>query len=385
MRTWTSRPLIVSLSVFVFLILTCLQTYYCFVRPVVSPDTFAYVAIIEDGTPQQFADGVRACALDVPGPKSDCDAQIADPTIREIESYSASDFQEFLRFYRVKPLYTGISKVTHLLSKTSPLVTLRIVSAGCYLIICITVALWLAVHLSVSAACLLAFLLCCTAPVLSLGKFLLPDALLTALLLGVTYLVLYKVKSLGLQIGLLATLPFARTDTLIYALLFAMSSIIRSPKPKETKALWLVGLLAGAAALNLLLQRITHSLSFVILFNHSFLTWTPPSSYPTLRLSVHDYLRTVLEGGFKTIALNYPWPFLFSVLALASDKLPRMLRDLVWVSLTTAVARLVFFPNMEQRYYTWLLMITVIASIISCAEQSPPGRSWLRKPALVAT
>ena len=378
----SSQPnrILSAVSVLLFLALLAGQSLYCFARAKAGLDSFVYVSLLNGGTQDAFLQAGDACTPQVPGPHSECEIGHSDG-FREVAAYTPTDFATFLRFYRVKPLYTFAASVLEHGLRIPAFVALRALSAISYFVLGLTLALWLARHLTIPAACLVAMLIACTTPVLDLGKFLLPDAFSAALLMVVLYAVLYLTGKLWVQLLLLALLPLARPDNLLFCGLLGLALIYRATPDRRTLLLRWAALAACAVVLNSTLQHLTHALPFAVLFDHSFLADTPPSTYATMRLSLHDSLHTIASLGFKTIALDFPLPLLFAALALADTRLWQPLRDLVLVAALTCFARLLLFPNMEERYYTWFTIIAALGAAIALAGLLPAGPSWFRKPA----
>lgn len=97
-------------------------------------------------------------------------------------------------------------------------------------------------------------------------------------------------------------------------------------------------------------------------------------------MPVHDYLHALLSGGTRALEINFPLPLLLSVLALLCARFSRPLRDLLLVSMMTAFLRLLLWPNMEQRFYTWYLLIAAAACACLIGEALSLKKSRLRAP-----
>jgi len=88
-----------------------------------------------------------------------------------------------------------------------------------------------------------------------------------------------------------------------------------------------------------------------------------------------------LYYGFKTIVLDFPLSMILAVLALADAKSWRPMRDLVIASILTLFGRLILFPDMEERYYTWFLLVAMVGAIASLSGRWADQDSWLvRRP-----
>ncbi len=377
MRQPAARILSAS-SFLLFAVLLFAQGFYCFSRPISPLDSMVYVSILEGGGQQAFRHAGSVCSVEVPGPRSECEIT-STPTFNEIANYSDADFATFIRFYQVKPLYIWMAKGVRGLLHLTGFVALRVVSAVSFIVIGAIVFLWLRRHLSTPAASLIALVISAASPVQGLGKLLLPDGFSTALLLIAVYAILYLARTLWVQLAILAVLPLARPDNILFCVILGAFLIFRATPVRNALVPRLIGLVVAAGLLNTLLARATHALSYVVLFNHSFLAWTPPSTYPALHLSAHDFLHTLAYFGFLTVAIHFPLPLFFAALALADRTSWRPLRDLVAATLLTSVARLLLFPNMEERYYTWVFILCAVAMTITVAERLPAWQSWFRR------
>ncbi len=351
---------------------------YCFERPMAGPDSLVYVSLVERSTQADFREAARVCTSQVPGPHNGCELEDSNFS-REIGSYTSSEFVTFLRFYEVKPLYTWTAKLLHRGLDLPAFVALRLVSSLSYLVIGCTLAFWLRNYLSVPAACLCALLIVALPPVISIGKFLLPDAFSTALMLPVIYIILYRTQRLGVQLLLLAILPLARPDNILFTALWGATIVSRATVAPRTRMLRLAMVAVGCSLLNTVLQRSTHALPYAVLFNHSFVSFTPPSTYPQVHLTIEQYVHSVIVFGLKTVVLHLPLPVLFSVLTLADASSWRPIRDLVAVSMTTALVRVVLFPAQEERYYTWFLVIAAAGAAATMGQLAQAPNSWFRR------
>jgi hypothetical protein len=363
--------------ILLFAMLLMAEAVYSFHRPKSGLDTVFYVSLLDHGSQEAFRSAVASCDAQLPVAFNGCDSmQDVRP---EIAAYNSADYATMLRFYTVKPLYLWVARLLAHLARGNGFLALRLTSVGSYIVIGLMLALWLRRHLSTAAACMVALLLATTPQVLDLAKWLLPDGLSLAVMLPVIYLVLYVVRGTWLRLALLAILPLARPDNLLFCVLWAALLLWRGSP--SLKVAWpkVVGLLAGAVAYNAILGRATHALSYTIFFTRSFLRWTPPATYPALQLHLHDYLRVVAVYGTLSVVRYFAFTLLFAAFALASPTLWRPLRDLLLAALAATFARLLLFPGPEERYYVWLLVIAAVCAAASLSELLPRG-SWFRAP-----
>jgi len=359
------------------------EGFYCFERPTATPDTLIYVSMLEQSTQADFQNAVRDCTTQVPGPHGACESA-GSGFAREIMSYSPAEYATFLRFYEVKPLYTWTALLVHRELHLPAFISLRLISSISFIVVGFTILLWLLQSLSIPAACLCSLLIMALPPVIALGKFLLPDAFSTALMLPVIYIVLYRARELGVQLFLLAILPLARPDNILFAGLWGMTLIFRATPDRHQRVLRLAGAAVGYLLLNTILQRFTHALPYAVLFNHSFLSFAPPSTYPQTHLAVRDFLRVTTTLGLKTILLHFALPTLFALFALADPDSCKCLRDLVKVSLSVAFGRVLLYPSPEERYYTWFLIIAAAAAAVMLGLFTSTSGGWFTRADLLA-
>ena len=329
-------------------------------RPAVDLDSLAYSALLDPDHRSGFIDAPRACASQVPGPNVLC----GETTLfKSIVSLSDKPFNTFLSFYQVKPIYLLIAKVLHRQLHLRSFVALRVISSTSFTIIALVLGLWLARHFPPLIACVLALFISATAPILALGKSLLPDAFSDAMLLFVLYTILYVTSKLWLQISLLALLPLARIDNIVFMLVFGGVLLYRATPRANGAFLKVTVFVLGCFCYNSFLQHITHASSYTTLYSYTFLNWTLGSPSPRLLLS--PYLRNEARNGALAILVNLPWALLFSTFSLINRRLWRPMKDLLLAALATCGLRLILFPLMEQRFYTWFLLIAVLSAAVS--------------------
>jgi hypothetical protein len=358
-----------------FAILLLADVYGCFQRPRTGLDTVFYVSLLHGGSQDAFRTAVATCDDQLPVAYNGCDSM--EEIRPEIAAYSPADYATMLRFYTVKPMYVWVAGLIARVVHGNGFLALRLTSVLSFLAIGLMLALWLRRHLSTPAACLVALLLANTPQVMDLGKWLLPDGLSLALMLPAIYLILYVVRSTWIKLVLLAILPLARPDNLIFCVLWATILVWRStPRYRWAN---IAALAAAAVAYNAILGHATHALSYTIFFHRSFLRWTSPSTYPALHLHLRDYLRVVAVEATKSVVRYFGFTLLFATFALASPTLWRPLRDLLLAALAATFARLLLFPGPEERYYVWLLIIAAVTAAAAFSQLLPRG-SWFRAP-----
>jgi hypothetical protein len=353
-------------AVLLFLVVMVCDAVYC-VRHAAAPiDSMAYASLTSGVAGNTFGAEVQEWLKDVGVPVLGYSDQ-TDQSVIITSEYSAESYRQFLRFYEVKPAYVFLLRRLHRNLHMSVFGAMKTVSVASFLGMGIVLWFWFREHFSVVMASLLAITLMNTQFVLTLGKMLLPDGFSVALLLLAVYLLLYlRNKWPGAVV--LFLLPVVRPDNLIFACLFAAALLWRTRYPVKTRLRYVLLLLAGCAALYLVMQKLTHPLPWAALFYHSSLGWTDPSTYAGLHISLHAYLRVLVSFGGRALLLHFPLALFFAALALAGRNVARPLRDLVWVSVATVSIRLLLFPSMEERFYTWFLLVCAIAAACNLGE-----------------
>jgi hypothetical protein len=364
------------LAVIGFLLCLAAESFYCFERPMVTLDTFAYVSIVDRTGPEGFGDVASRCLTELHGEHTLCGPLATPKVVRQFASYSVEDFQTFLRFYRVKPLYTFVVGEIHDRLHVSAYTALRLVSSLSFGLMGLVVWWWLAEYLSPEAASLTTILLMSVLQVQNLGKFLLPDAFSAALLLLGTYLLIYS-KRVWPGLLVLFLLPMARPDNIFYVMFLLLALVWRAELPQQRKLGTMLAVCVGCAAYSLVLQRATHTLPYPILFAHSFGDAGDPSSFADVHFSFKQYLRVLAVSGGKTLLIELPAPLLLATLAIANDRGWSVLRDVVRAACAAVALRVVMFPAMEERYYTWLFVLSGVV-VIASVGHSVREDSWFR-------
>jgi hypothetical protein len=365
------------LAVALFVLCVAAESFYCFERPMVTLDTFAYVSIVDGTGPEAVQDIASRCLTELHGEHTLCGPLAESEGTQHLGRYSAADFRTFLRFYRVKPLYTFLVGQLHERLHVSAYTALRLVSSMSFAAIGLVVWWWLAEYLSPAAASLMTVLLLSVLQVQNIGKFLLPDAFSAALLLLGTYLLLYG-RRLWPGLIVLFLLPLARPDNIFYVMFLLLALLWRAEMLQRHKVWTMLAVCVGCAAYTLLLQRATHTLPYAILFAHSFGDASDPSSFAGVHFSFRQYLRVLAVSGGKTLLIDLPAPLLLATLAIANDRGWCVLRDVVRAACAAVALRVVMFPAMEERYYTWLLLLSGVVVIVSTAQSIGEEGSWFK-------
>ena len=362
-------------AVLAFVLVMLCDAVYCARHAAAPIDSIAYASLTSGELGNTFGAEVQEWLQIVGAPVQGYSYQ-TDQSVIITSQYSAANYRQLLRFYEVKPAYIFLLKRLHRDLHLSVFGAMKTVSVASFLTMGVVLWFWFREHFSTVIASLLAITLMNTQFVLMLGKMLLPDGFSVALLLLAVYLLLYlRNKWPGAVV--LFLLPVVRPDNLIFACLFAAMLLWRSPYPVKARVRFLTLLLVGCAAMYLIMQRLTHPLPWAALFYHSSLGWTDPSSYASLHVSLHAYLGVLVSFGGRALLLHFPLALFFAALALAGRNISRPLRDLVWVSMATVCIRLLLFPSMEERFYTWFLLVCAIAAactlgqLLKLAKPSP--------------
>lgn len=339
-----------------FLLVLLAETAYCYLHPVAYFDTFAYVSLqrrVADGN--DFGAVGRSCAAALPGAYNGCGAATSSEVFAQAAALSPEEYPAFLRFYTVKPMYNLLAGAVRTVLGVDAWRALRVVSAGSFLLIGLVCMWWLRRLVSPALAAIGALCLVSLPVTLGLGRGLLPDALLTALLVLGAALLSGRRWVAGAGVLLLATL--VRADALL--LLGAAGSLLiwRNTGPGRRRLQSLGGFAAAFGGWAVLLRLSTGSYPWRVLFVHSFLAWTPPSGYPDLQVTLREYLQVMSSNGIRTVLFCLPLPLLLAAIALAGRRRCTPERELVWAGLAAVLLRLLLYPGVEERYYVWLTLI----------------------------
>jgi hypothetical protein len=343
------------------------EAAYCWSRPTAFFDTMAYVAIVEGGG-NDFAVAEAECAAQVPGPWSACAEVASMPMTRQVEAYSAADFAQYLRFYTVKPLYTGLAAGLHRWFRVDAFVGLRMISVSSFVLIGVVCWAWLREHLPVAVAPIAAFWMMAMEPVLGLGKDLLPDGLSTALVLLGVYLLLYRSpKWMGASALGLALL--VRPDNMLLLLCLGVVWLGRGEKDERRRLMKVGGFAVGCVAVSLVLGRLTGAVSWAVLFRRSFFELIPPERFAQAHVSLREYGHVLASNGVRTVMFCLPVAALLATFVLLGRRVAT-LRMLVGASAAAVILRVVRYPGVEERYYVWFLLVCAIAAACVMAEST---------------
>lgn len=370
---------VISLAAFVLFACGLLaEGVFCYRRAVAWFDTLAYVSIAESGPAAGGPDAFRAagqeCFAQLEYRHSGC-VEATSFMNGAVLSYSAADFATFLRFYRVKPLFTWLLTAMHRSARMNTYTAVRVICAGSFVMTGVVLWLWLKEHLSVAAASLCALCLVSSPPVVHLGRNLVPDGFSTFLLLLAAYLLLYR-RPRGWGIAVLMLLPLARMDNILFVFFFAGALIAGSGRPWRRRAELLALLTLGCVAAGVALARATHALPWAVLFKRSFIAWIDPASFASTHVTAREYLQVLASHGTRALTLYFPVSILLAALALADRRSWRPLRLLVLGSAAAVAARLVVYPGAEERYYVWFFLVAAVAACAVVGQMASGDRSW---------
>ena len=274
-----------------FVLVLTAESAYCFLHPIAYFDTFAYVSLqhrLADAN--NFAAAGRSCPSILPGAYNGCAAVTSSAIFEQAASLNSRDYATFLRFYTVKPLYNALAgTVLHALP-IDMWRALRLISAGSFLLVGMLCVLWLRRLTGPAMASLGAIFLVSLPGTIGLGRALLPDALLTTLLLAGAFLLLFQPRRWWLGAGVLALATLVRSDALLFGMVLGALLIWqRSDQQKRWRRLGTLALISAGWAFTL--AWATDALPWRVLFFHSFVAWTPPAEYLSLHVSPREYLR----------------------------------------------------------------------------------------------
>ncbi len=351
-----------------FLLALAAETGYCFLHPVAYFDTMAYVSLQRSIQGENDFGAVGAgCGAALPGAYAGCGAVRSSEVFAQAAALSPSEYRMFLRFYTVKPLYNRLAAFFSLAFRRDSWWALRSISAGSFALLGLLLVVWLRRLVSPAIASAGALCLMSLPGVIAIGRGLLPDALLTLLvLLGAYIVVCWPMRWwAGAAILMLATL--VRSDALLFAVLLGAVTIFRRSPSGTVRWTRLAVLLGSATAWWLALGAATGALPWRVLFVHSFLAWTPPAAYLALKVSVREYLGVMRSNGVRTVLFCLPLPGLLAVLALHKRRRWTAMQEVVWAGLVAVTLRVLLYPGVEERYYVWLTLLAGVGALATVA------------------
>lgn len=289
-------------------------------------------------------------------------------------STTPEHFAQQLPIYRIKPLYVGLTWLTHAagIAPTLSQAT-SLVSAASFAALALVLLYWKPRQLGRSSWLLALFALGWLGewPLVSLARLSTPDALATLLLTAGVTALLKHYRALAAALLLLAVA--ARVESLLMVLMLAGFSFafLRMELFTRVQAV-LLG--AGVAALYLLIQHFAQPYPYSTLFYYSFIHKTPTPAEYTGGLSWQQY-SGVLKWGVQKLIVDARFQAMCALSLLAAfswymrpqgERLYAWLLVLAWANL---MLRFVLYPAWgDTRYFysNYLLML------ISCAELLPP-------------
>lgn len=229
------------------------------------------------------------------------------------------------------------------------LVGLRVISAGCFFVTALVLLLW--THEAILSALLLL-----TPPVLNMGRMVTADPLSTAIIILALF-ALVRGRAL-LSACLLIASIWVRPDNVILVMILLIWIIWH----RQGHSI-LVGIGAAVALLStVLVNRITGLYGWQVLMQHGFIKpEVDPLTHP-VAIDLSGYLHAL--AGLRAIPYTSMTIFLF-IAAAAWKLLPRdsTNRKLIPAILATAIARLLIFPNCDDRYFVWAYLFGAVALI----------------------
>lgn len=269
-------------------------------------------------------------------------------------------FTEQLGLFRVKLGYVASGYV--LWRAGLPILTgLRLVSAGCFFIIGLTILAW-------TQDAVLSPVLLLTPPVLSMGRMVTADPLSTTVVIFALF-ALAKRRNL-LAASLLIVCILVRSDNMILAFVFFAGMIWRQRFRFSIGALFVVLAVIATALIN----RYSGAAGWRVIMQHSFVKPViEPISHPIL-ISLSAYLHALV--GLRAIPYTFMTVWILGAAAVWK-LLPRksIFRDLLPLTGLYILIRLVIFPNFDDRFFVWAYLLSGIALIrragspISTAEE----------------
>jgi len=261
---------------------------------------------------------------------------------------NADHYVQQLAFYRVKFGYIAIGYAMWR-SGLPVLAGLRLVSAFCFAALGLVVLAW--THKAALSAILLL-----TPPVLDLGRFVTPDALSTVII--VSAMLLFTRKKYLPAVCLLVFSLLIRFDGFVFVLILLIWMVW------QRRISFSLGAVFGAlvVAESVLMNRIAAYYGWRVLMQHSFIKPEIEPAIHPVGISLAGYLHAIV--GLRVIPYTFMTMFVLMA-AIAWKRLPSKsaLHHLLLVAGISILARLVIFPNVEDRYFAWAYLLAAVALI----------------------
>jgi hypothetical protein len=265
-------------------------------------------------------------------------------------------FAEQMGLFRAKLGYVALGYV--LWRAGLPiLVGLRLISAACFLSMALVLLLW-------THEAMLSALLLLTPPVLNMGRMVTADPLST-MVITLALFALARGRVL-LSVCLLIGSIWARPDHVILVMIL-LAWVVWDKQCHP-----LSGAMSAAVALlsAVLVNRIAGLYGWRVLMQHGFIKpEVDPLTHP-VAIDLSGYLHAL--AGLRTIP--YTSMTMFALIAVAAwMRMPRnsVFHKLLPVIATSTVARLLIFPNFDDRYFVWAYLFGAIALIrAACSRGS---------------
>jgi hypothetical protein len=358
LSTTTNKPPMIQnwfgcsgLALFLYTVFCVALTTAAYLRPLPTFDRYLYagaIASLRYSDPATIHDIARAEFDAQPSPFQ-FESVASEPYFADVHE-NFDHFVQQLGFYRVKLGYVAAGYA--LWRAGLPiLVGLRLISAFCFLIVAFLVLAW-------TRDVILSSLLLLTPSVLTMGRMVTVDPLSTTVVLFALF-AFAKQKDVLAAILLVASV-LLRFDNLL--LVIIMLAWIVWQKHFSLS----LGVLFGALALGCVAFT-SHFSSYYgwrVLMQHSFIKpEIEPIKHP-VSITFAGYLHAVTE--LRVIPYTYMTIWLFIAVAAWRRLPPKSAsRDLLLLAGVCTLARLVIYPNVEDRYFWWAYLLAGIALIQS--------------------
>ncbi|MDV3309258.1 MAG: hypothetical protein LOY03_10630 [Cyclobacteriaceae bacterium] len=356
-----------TLAVVAYLVAVSVLLAFCYARPSYNWDMLAYAAVVlDDGevSPEALHAEVYSIASEeIPAEAYSMLVDTSHPLRKEVLE-SPERFYQFLSFFRIKPLYTGMCSAFHALGVPLMKATVFPSTISIFLLSLLlffrfsrTVPFWVAGVLGLSVIC--------APPVIEAARLSTPDALSTLILVGALVLYLQRAQAFWYLL-LLAVAVLVRLDNVIPATVLLFLLIVRESREEEHK-----GIILPAACLLVLFFAYSYLILRYAEYNHGFNEF-----YGGLagkwKVLVSDAVR-----GLKTLQTSYvaiggiSFVVLFYRNGFRLSGLNR--NQLVFVAATIAfLARYVLFPDLTTRFFLWyyiLCWIFIVEGIVGSGQR----------------
>ncbi len=358
------------LALVAYLVAVIALLVFCYVKPLYNWDMLAYAAVIvDDGEVSHDALQAEVYHMAAEQVPPEAYSMLVDTThqLRKEVLRNPERFYQFLSYFRIKPLYTGMCSVFYSLGVPLMKATVLPSIIGIF-VLSLLLVFRFSRTFPLGVASILGLSVMCVPPVIEVARLSTPDALSTVVLVGAFLVYLSRVKVFWFML-LIALAVLVRLDNVIPATVLLLSLIVRDNREREGKGFTVatIALLGIFFAYTwIALRNAEYGNGFEMFYGGLVRKWNPV-------ILVGDALQ-----GIKTLQTSYVAiaGICFVVLFYRNGfRLATMERSqLLFVVTTIAfLARYILFPDLTTRFflsYYILCWIFIVEGIVGSHQRA---------------